>query len=64
VALASKGLDSGMPVVTLISVVLLSLRLLHSGLPLKRYGLPQKSGASAYSEPHPSTIQETFEFYP
>lgn len=38
VALASKGLDNGMPAVTLISIVLLGLRLLHSGLLLKRYG--------------------------
>lgn len=38
VALAEKGLDSGMLAVTVLSVLLLIARLFHSGLQIKRYG--------------------------
>lgn len=38
VALAAKGLDSGMLAATVSSVALLTARLLHSGLQIKKYG--------------------------
>jgi hypothetical protein len=37
-ALAGKGLDSGAPTATLLSVLLLTARLFHSGLQIKKYG--------------------------
>lgn len=58
VALAGKGLDNGLLVVTVLSVLLLTARLFHSGLQIKKYG-PWLSHLRHYPEYATSYFKQT-----